>query len=306
MDARRLGLISTRLHYFQVVAQTGSIRRAAHLLNVAPSAISRSIIQLEQDLGAPLFERIRQRLRLTSAGEILVYHARITQSELTKASALIDDLKGLRRGSIVIAAAESVARGLFPQLMSGFWERFPNVTVDVRVMGSRQAMEAVGDGECDLALAFDFRGLKKTVTQLASASVGIGALVRPDHPLARRNNVRLRDFAGERVLLSDASLTLGESIEEAMRGLLVASPPRARTNSISVMTALAVHGCGVAFQTRVGVETELARGDLVFLPLRDPQLRPRKLILAARSRGHLPRASAALAEMLTKALDRQD
>jgi DNA-binding transcriptional LysR family regulator len=304
MDARRLGLISMRLHYFQIVAQMGSIRRAAHSLNVAPSAISRSIVQLEHDLGAPLFERVRQRLRLTSAGEILVYHARITQAELSKASALIDDLKGLRRGSVGIAAAESVARGLFPQLMSRFWERFPDITVDIRVMGSRQAIEAVFEGECDLALAFDFRGPKKTVTQLASASLSIGALVLPEHRLARRNNVRLRDFAGERVLLSDASLTLGESIQEAMRDLLVAVPPRARTNSISVMTALAVHGCGVAFQTRVGVEGELARGDLVFLPLREPQLRPRKLILAARSKGHLPRASAALAEMLTKALER--
>jgi DNA-binding transcriptional LysR family regulator len=78
MDARRLGLISTRLHYFQIVAQTGSIRRAAHLLNVAPSAISRSIINWAGSR-RPLVRRIRQRLRLTSA-EILVYHARITQS----------------------------------------------------------------------------------------------------------------------------------------------------------------------------------------------------------------------------------
>ena len=75
MRTQRIGLLSTRLHYFETVVRTGTIRQAAIKLNVALSAISRSISQLEHDLGAALFERIRQRLKLTSAGELLIHHA---------------------------------------------------------------------------------------------------------------------------------------------------------------------------------------------------------------------------------------
>ena len=98
MHPRRLGLVSTRLQYFLSVAQLGSIRRAAQALHIAPSAVSRTIQQLERDFGTPLFERARQRLKLTSAGEILLYHARASATELDRASAFIGDLQGLKRG----------------------------------------------------------------------------------------------------------------------------------------------------------------------------------------------------------------
>lgn len=76
MDPHRLGPISTRLHYFQRVARLGSIGQAARLLNVAPSSISRVASSLEEELRTPLFERVRQRLKLTSAGEIMLYRTR--------------------------------------------------------------------------------------------------------------------------------------------------------------------------------------------------------------------------------------
>lgn len=301
----RHGLISSRLHYFQTVARLGSIRRAAQALNVAPSAISRTIQHLEQELGAPLFERARQRLKLTSAGEILVYHASASVAELDRARAFIDDLQGLRRGSVSIAAVESVARGLLPESLSRFWSRYPDVAVQVTTTGSQQAFEAVARGECDLAIAFDARPPKGT-QRLAGANLRLGALIAPKHPLAARRSVRLRDFAAERVILSDASLTLGSSIDAAILNSGIELKPIAVTNSIHLMSAFAVSGHGVTFQTRVGVERELQEGHLVFVPLNDPSLRPRKLMLIARSKAHLAAGAAALAAMLSEAIQRLD
>ncbi len=70
------------------------IRQAARALNVAPSSISRVIKGLEDELGTPLFERVRQRLKLTSAGELLLYHARQSITELARAWSEINDLSG--------------------------------------------------------------------------------------------------------------------------------------------------------------------------------------------------------------------
>jgi len=301
----RLGLVSARLQYFLSVVQFGSIRRAAQVLNVAPSAISRTIQHLEHELGAPLFERARQRLKLTSAGEILVYHAGASAAELDRARAFIDDLQGLRRGSVSIAVVESVARSLLPDVLTRFWARHSAVTIKVTTTGSQEAFAAVARGECDLAIAFDAR-LPKETQRLASASLQLGAVVPPQHHLAGRRGVRLREFAADRVILSDASLTLGSTIDAAMANSAVELNPIAVTNSIHLMTEIAARGRGVAFQTRVGVEGELARGDLVFIPLTDAMLRPRKLMLISRAKVHLPAGPAALAAMLTEAIQGVD
>jgi len=302
MAQRKTNLVSIRLHYFQTVARAGSIRRAAQSLNIAPSAISRTLRHLEDELGTPLFERARQRLRLTSAGEILLYYARTSAAELDRAAGFIGDLAGLRRGSVSIAAIESVTRGLLPEVLQKFWKRYPDIRVDVMTMGSRQGLEAVVQSDCDLALAFDVR-VPKTAQRLAMASLPLGALMRPDHALARKRALRLRDLSGEKLLLSDASLALGQTIENAIADAGIEFGMRVATNSISLMIDLALRGQGVTMQTRVGVERELSRRELVFVPLADPQLRPRKLLLIARSKAHLPGAPAALAKMLGEAMD---
>lgn len=304
MRAHRFGLISTRLFYFEAVARSGSIRSAARKLNVTPSAISRSISQLEQDLDTPLFSRGRQKLKLTSAGEILIYHARTTQAELNKANDLIDDLKGLKRGSVTIAVAESPSRSFLPELMAQFWKKYPDITAEITVMGSRQAFDSVAEGGFDLALAFDDNRARKIAGRVASANLQLGAVLRPDHPFARKREVRMQDFANERVLLSDPSLTLSQSIEKSIRKAFSDDSPRLRTNAIGLMTAMSIRGAGVAFQTRVGIEAELDRGDLVFVPLRDPQLGPRKLVLMTRPSAQLSSTAAALSDMIARMLDR--
>jgi DNA-binding transcriptional LysR family regulator len=65
-------VFSPFIRYFDEVARQGSIRKAADRLNVAPSAVNRQILKLEDELGAPLFERLPRGLRLTAAGEILI------------------------------------------------------------------------------------------------------------------------------------------------------------------------------------------------------------------------------------------
>lgn len=302
MDPHRLGLVSTRLHYFHLVARLGSIRRAAEALNVAPSSISRVIAQLEQDLGTLLFERVRQRLKLTSAGELLVYHARASLAELTRATNEMGDLQGLRRGTVTIAVVESVARGLLPDALARFWQHHPGVTVVSRVMASQAAFDAVADGECDIAVAFDVRA-PRNAQRLAGATLAVGALVPPGHRLAPETVIRLADLAGERLVLSDSSLTLGLTLDEALAAASIEPPRRAVTNSIGLMADLAADGLGIAVQTRVGVDREIRSGVLVFVPLRDPRLKPRKLLLIARAKAHISEAATSLATLLARAVE---
>lgn len=299
MDPYRLGLIATRTHYFQLVARLGSIRQASKALNVAPSSISRVIKQLEEELDTPLFERVRQRLRLTSAGELLLYHVRESYVDLNRAVTEINDLSGLRRGTVTVAVIESVARGILPEALEEFWERHPEITVDVRVTTSQETATAISDGSCDLAIAFDVR-VPRNARKLAAVQLPLGLIVPPDSHLAARDELRAFDISGERIILSDTSLSLSMSVEELFSGSMVEFSRRTRTNSIGLMIDLARRGLGNIMQTRVGVEREIGSGELIFIPLRDPKLQPRRLMLMSRAKAEISDAASAFATSLAQ------
>jgi DNA-binding transcriptional LysR family regulator len=303
MDPYRLGLVATRIHYFQLIARLGSIRQAAIALNVAPSSVSRVLRQLEEELGTSLFDRVRQRLKLTSAGELMLYHARLSLTELNRACNEINELHGLHRGTVSIAIVESVARGLMPAALQAFWARHPGITVDVRVMGSQQAVNAVSDGDCDLAVVFDVK-VARTIRRMTSVSLPLGVLALPGSRMASRGTLKLFDLAGERVILSDSSLSLGASVEDALARALVDFNQRSRTNSIGLMVDLAKRDLGTVLQTRVGIEQEIAEGTLTFVPLIDNRLPLRKLMLLSRSEKEVSDAASALGRLLQEAIDR--
>jgi DNA-binding transcriptional LysR family regulator len=303
MEPYRLGLVAIRVHYFQLVAQLGSIRQAAQALNVAPSSVSRILRQLEEELGLPLFERARQRLKLTSAGELMLHHARHSFTEFQRACDGINELQGLHRGSVSVATVESAARGLIPEALDIFWRSYPGISVDIRVTSSEQTADAVAEGECDLGLVFDVR-VPRNVRRIGMVSLPLGVVARPAGRFADRDDLRIADLAGERVILSDASLTLGAWVEDAFGGTFVELDQRARTNSIGLMIDLARRGLGTVLQTRVGLEQYIADGSLKFLPLRDPRLQLRKLMLLSRPEKEMSHAASALGALLASLLDR--
>src|SRR5687768_16872625 len=123
------------IRYFLAVARTGSFRRAADSLHIAASAVNRQISLLESELGASLFERGRggNHLKLTSAGEIFLTHARAAAGELEQARAEIEELKGLRTGTIALGAPETFAHDFLPDFLLEFHGRYPRISFNISV-----------------------------------------------------------------------------------------------------------------------------------------------------------------------------
>jgi DNA-binding transcriptional LysR family regulator len=298
---RSQNLTSTTVYYFQTVAKLGSIRAAAEELNVAPSAISRQLLKLEEELGVPLLERLPRGMRLTSAGEILIYCAQRSSAELERARAEIAELRGLKRGHIALATVESVASGFLVPLLAKFCGEHSRVTLELMVMGSSRASRAVADGDAEIALTFDVAGAPR-LTELAGARLPIGAVMSPKHPLASAKSLKLRDFIEYPVFLSDTSLTMRASLDVAMRRMTIPLTARVVSNSLYLMNRLVAEGTGVAFETRVGVSREIDNGELVYIPLSEPELEPQHLSLKARPESRLAPPAEALAKMLASEL----
>ena len=125
--------------YIDAVARAGSIRKAAESLFITPSALDRRVQDLERELGAELFERHARGMRLTAAGELFLHHVRAQRADFERIHAEIEHLKGMRRGTVAIAASQALAFSVLPELINRFRRANPGITFKVRIC-DRQAV----------------------------------------------------------------------------------------------------------------------------------------------------------------------
>jgi DNA-binding transcriptional LysR family regulator len=237
------------LVYVDSVARHGSIRKAADALNVAPSALNRQVLELEQDLGLALFERLPRGVRLTAAGELFLAYARQAISELKAVESQVEQLRGLVRGQVGIAAVESVAGELLPTAIMQFQAAHPNVRFHVRIGVPEEVVAAVVADQVDLILTHH-PPPRKTAAVAAVAEQALCALMACDHPLAGRRELRLRDCLPYPLALGDTTLAGRSLIEQALARASFDLEPRLVSNSVETMKAFARLNRGVCFQFR--------------------------------------------------------
>lgn len=142
------------LHYIVETARSRSIRQVAEKLNITASALKRRIQDLEDELGAQLFERMARGGRLTAVGETFVQHAQAQLAEADQVRSQIEDLEGLRRDPLRIACSQAVATD-FPLSQIALFEKdWRRLTFETRVTDHDRAAEALMAYEVELAVIF--------------------------------------------------------------------------------------------------------------------------------------------------------
>ncbi len=116
---------------FLAVAERGSLRAAARHLGTAQPAISRSIQELERELGVVLFERSASGVRLTPMGSVFLRRASTVRNELRLAQEELDQLRGETHGRLTVALAVVPHIALLPNALRPFRLRYPNVTMHI-------------------------------------------------------------------------------------------------------------------------------------------------------------------------------
>src|SRR5690606_14221379 len=119
------------------------------------SAVNRMIIEYEHTLGVELFERTSKGVKLTAAGELLVGHIRRTMRDFNAVRAQIEGLRGLQSGHVTLAVIEAIPSTILAEKIVEYQERNSRVSMDIRLLGSQEVVEAVLDGRCALGIAIN-------------------------------------------------------------------------------------------------------------------------------------------------------
>lgn len=256
------------LRYFAAVAEHGSIRKAAELLHVAQSAVSRQVMKLEDQFGMPLLERLPRGVRVTFAGQIVLRHARDQLGQLERVRSEIAALKGLVRGVVRIHAIEALTHEVLPSAIARFCERYPGVTFNVSIARTNEILDALREVQTDLGFAFCPQ-LDANLACRFRIRAPIMALVSPGHPLAAAASVTLTELTAFPIALSSGPSGSRGLIDAACRQAGVHLAPTLETNSMRLITQLVRTVGGIALLPRWAASISIRTNGLVAIRIRN-------------------------------------
>jgi DNA-binding transcriptional LysR family regulator len=175
-----------QLRIFVAVAETLNMTRASERLHLTQPAVSAAIAALEQRHAAHLFDRVGRHLELTEAGHLFLPEAHGVLARADDARRVLEELDGLMRGEVRIAASQTVATYWLPRRMARFAILTPNVQLHLLVGNSAQSAARVLQGKADIG----FVEAEVAEDLLSTQVVGhdrIGLYAAPDHPLVGRS-----------------------------------------------------------------------------------------------------------------------
>jgi LysR family transcriptional regulator, transcription activator of glutamate synthase operon len=192
-----------QLKYFQTVARLGHMTRAAEVLYVSQPSLSRSIARLEQELGAPLFDRQGRRIRLNQYGQVLLRRVEFAFEDLERARREIADLVGPEQGMVTLAVLRSSGAHLLPPLLSAFRRTHPHIRFQLfqeAQDASFSILRQLEEGEIDLCLCPPPHEEPIQVEWQPVMTDELVLAVPQAHQLAERDRIQLAEAASESFL----------------------------------------------------------------------------------------------------------
>ena len=198
-DAERLFDIR-RLALLVEVVEQGSITAAAELMLYTPSAVSQLLRKLDQEVGQPLLNRRSRGVVPTEAGQVLAGHARKIVGQMKAAQADLEQIAGLKRGSLAVGTLPTLAGSFLPLVIRAFKKRYPAIGLSLRSARFDELVSDLQSGLTGLCLLWDYpwnRFHDDTIRLTEVFHESTVLLVSRNHPLADREEIRMEELRKE-------------------------------------------------------------------------------------------------------------
>ncbi len=207
-----------QLRVFVAVAERQHVTRAAESLNLAQSAASAAIAALEARHGTKLFNRVGRGIELTEAGALFLLDARAVLARVEIAERTLEDLGGLRRGTLSVQASQTIAGYWLPRHLVAFRKAHPGIDIRLSVGNTAQVAAAVQCGAAELGFiegAVDDPNLKAEAVARDQLVVVVGH----GHPWASRGRIGPADLVTTEWVLREPGSGTRSVFETALVGL---------------------------------------------------------------------------------------
>ncbi|OWR32560.1 LysR family transcriptional regulator [Saccharibacillus sp. O23] len=279
-----------QLQYFIEVARLEHMTEAARSLHVTQSSLSKTIQRLEEDLGAPLFDRTNRKLRLNDFGRLFLARAERALFELEQGRRELRDLADRESGTLKLAVT---AASVLPPILSEFRKRMPEVRFHAERLTKMETTERLLRGEIDYALSSPSAQVEGIVCRIVHIDP-IVAAVPASHPLAGRDLLSLKELRGEPLIGAKKGYGTRDLVERVAAGYGFEPDYVYEGDEPSRLIPLAEADIGIALIPATARED---RPGVRYIPLEEPELK-REIALLRNQHRYLSRAAAAFRDIV--------
>jgi molybdate transport repressor ModE-like protein len=291
----RFDLIDLRL--FVYVAEAGSITHGAVRASMTLASASERIRAMEDALSAPLLERKRRGVQLTSAGRVLLHHAWVVTQQLEQMRGELANFgKGLRGHVRLLANIGSME--FLPAPLAAFLSAHPNIDVDLEHHGSGEIVRAIAAGRGDIGIVGETVDPAAELENFPFAEIRLVLVTPLRHPLSRRRKIAFREALDREFVGFAAGSPMQDLLNyhafRAGRRLKL----RIRLNGSDLMCQMVEKGIGVAILPETAARRCQQSMAIQVIPLTDTWAL-RQLTICVRSFRSLPVHAQWLVEFLS-------
>ncbi|SEN25105.1 LysR family transcriptional regulator, pca operon transcriptional activator [Paracoccus alcaliphilus] len=261
------------LRCFLETARLGSLSAAAEALHVSQPAASKTIRELEEILGAQLFDRSGRKLVLSAAGKVYQTHAGTALADLERAQRLVLS-PPLERPRLHVGVLPTAATGLVPRAALAFRDTHPEVLLDVMTGPNWLLLSLLREGQLDLVVGrMPSAGNTEGLNFRRLYWERVVPVVRAGHPLLRRQDWDYADLTRHPLMLPPAGALIANSVRTWLHSVGIIEPQPAYENvSLSFGREVVLRSDTVWFISEGVVRAEIETGALVILPIRNELL----------------------------------
>jgi DNA-binding transcriptional LysR family regulator len=259
-----------QLEVLVAVAREQSFSRAAQALHRTQPAVSQAIRRLESEIGEPLFDRSSKDGTLTAAGRVLHDFGQQMLNLRQSAHVAVKELKDLQRGKLSLGANEYTVMYLLP-VIPVFRARHPHIKVEVkRSLASRIPAEILGrDVEIGIV---SYKPSDATIASVSVMTDELALIVSPEHPLATRDTVSVRELGAESFIAHNVASPYREKVVRTFEKYRTPLNISMEMPTLEAIKRLVEQGMGVALVPRLTAGPEIARQKVVALTVREMRL----------------------------------
>lgn len=249
LDAKRLQILLS-------VVEGGSVTAAADELFYTPSGVSQQLRKLEEEVGQPLLQRHARGMVPTDAGHVLAGHARAILQQMDAAMADLDQLAGLKSGSLSLGTFPTLGSSFIPLVFSRFRKMYPSIKLDVRSTRLRELIGLLARGEISMGLLWEYEWmrLKRDDFELTTLFTEPTVLVvGAEHPLAQLEEVDVAATAHEQWIVRANEHPVAELLERTCNAAGFSPKISFQANDYQEAQAMVSVGLGIALAPKSAV-----------------------------------------------------
>lgn len=260
-----------QIEYFIEVAKREHVTEASYHLNVAQSAVSRQIANLEEELGVKLFIREGRNVKLTYIGKIFLEYMQQAIKVIEKGKLEIEEFLDPERGTIRVGFPSSLANYMLPTVISEFRERFPHVQFQLRQGSYRNLIDSVIKGEIELALLGPVPRNEKQLKTHILFLESMVALLPSGHPLANNSSIQLSQLRHDSFVLFPEGFILRKIVVNACQQIGFEPKVSVEGDDTDTIKGLVAAGLGVTILPEITLYDNIPR-TTVKIPISEPKV----------------------------------